>query len=340
MRSSSLIRLGGLAAMVGGVVYAGVAFIVEQPLAEYLYYMGNIGFGFIAVLLPLQRRSKHLSRMRSWKDESLLRRPAQESSPSRPPARDAKVPGRPTLFHQPLLGQALLKTRQPGRVSHSQEGRWTTSQSRRSYEEASRRGHKEKACGYRRTEAPLSGGLCRQDSERTYPKEAPKADGLQPKKRTVGAMERDEWQRAAWRVTLAQEIDARRLVFVDEIGTNTSLSPLYGWAKKGERAYCSVPRNRGKNTTLLSSMSVEGMGPSLAVEGATDRRIFETYVERVLAPTLRPGQVVVMDNLTAHKGGRVKELIEEQSSASSSTCHPILRTSTPLRRLSRRSNAS
>ena len=125
-------------------------------------------------------------------------------------------------------------------------------------------------------------------------------------------MERDEWQRAAWRVTLAQEIDARRLVFVDEIGTNTSLSPLYGWAKKGERAYCSVPRNRGKNTTLLSSMSVEGMGPSLAVEGATDRRIFETYVERVLAPTLRPGQVVVMDNLTAHKGGRVKELIEEQ----------------------------
>ena len=53
MRSSSLIRLGGLAAMVGGVVYAGVAFIVEQPLAEYLYYMGNIGFGFIAVLSPL-----------------------------------------------------------------------------------------------------------------------------------------------------------------------------------------------------------------------------------------------------------------------------------------------
>ena len=53
MRSSSLIRLGRLAAMVGGVVYAGVAFIVEQPLAEYLYYMGNIGFGFIAVLLPL-----------------------------------------------------------------------------------------------------------------------------------------------------------------------------------------------------------------------------------------------------------------------------------------------
>jgi hypothetical protein len=73
------------------------------------------------------------------------------------------------------------------------------------------------------------------------------------------------------------------------MGTNTSLSPLYGWAKKGERAYCLVPRNRGKNTTLLSSMSVEGMGPSLAVEGATDREVFETYVERVLVPMLRPG---------------------------------------------------
>ena len=88
-------------------------------------------------------------------------------------------------------------------------------------------------------------------------------------------------------MTVAQEIDARRLVFVDEMGTNTSLSPLYAWAKKGERAYCSVPPNRGPNTTLLSSMSVEGMGPSLAVEGATDREVFETYVERVLVPTLR-----------------------------------------------------
>ena len=109
---------------------------------------------------------------------------------------------------------------------------------------------------------------------------------------------------------VAQELDARSLVFVDEMGTNIALSPVYGWAKKGERAHCSVPRNRGKNTTVLSSMSVEGMGPSLAVEGATDTKVFEAYVERVLAPTLREGQVVVMDNLSAHKGERVRELIE------------------------------
>jgi transposase len=128
----------------------------------------------------------------------------------------------------------------------------------------------------------------------------------------VGALERDEFVRAAWKVMVARSLDASRLVFVDEMGTNTSLSAVYGWAKKGERAHCSVPRNRAKNTTLLSSMSVEGMGPSLAVEGATTARIFETYVERVLAPMLRKGQVVVMDNLSAHKGGRVRELIEQR----------------------------
>ncbi len=63
---------------------------------------------------------------------------------------------------------------------------------------------------------------------------------------------------------------------------------------------------------LLASMSVEGMGPSLAVEDATNREVFETYLERVLAPTQRRDQVVVMDNLSAHKGGRVKELIEQR----------------------------
>jgi transposase len=113
-------------------------------------------------------------------------------------------------------------------------------------------------------------------------------------------------------VTVARSLDACSLVFVDEMGTNTSLSPIYGWSKKGQRAYGSVPRNRGRNTTVLASMSVEGMGPSMAVEGATTARVFETYVERVLAPTLRKGQVVVMDNLSAHKGERVRELIEDR----------------------------
>jgi transposase len=111
---------------------------------------------------------------------------------------------------------------------------------------------------------------------------------------------------------VAEQVESERLVFVDEMGTNTSLSPLYAWAKKGQRAYWSVPRNRGPNTTLLSSMSAEGMGPSLTVEGATTSAVFEAYVEQVLAPTLGKGQVVVMDNLSAHKGERVRQLIEER----------------------------
>ena len=112
---------------------------------------------------------------------------------------------------------------------------------------------------------------------------------------------------------VAEQVEAKRLVFVDEMGTNTSLSPVYAWAKKGQRALCSVPRNRGKNTTVLSSMSVRGIGPSLTVEGASTSAVFEAYVDQVLAPTLRKGQVVVvMDNLSAHKGERIRELIEER----------------------------
>ena len=107
-------------------------------------------------------------------------------------------------------------------------------------------------------------------------------------------------------------IDPGQLVFVDEMGTHTSLAPVYAYAPIGQRAFLKIPRNRGKNTTLLTSLHQEGMGPSLAVEGATTSRVFETYVERLLAPTLRPGQVVVMDNLGAHRPTRIRELIEER----------------------------
>jgi transposase len=106
-------------------------------------------------------------------------------------------------------------------------------------------------------------------------------------------------------------IDSDRFVFVDECSSNTSLAPLYGWSRKGERAYQKAPRNWGKNITLLSSIDKEGgAGASLVVEGSTNGTVFETYLEDVLCPTLKRGQVVVMDNLSAHKGERVRELIE------------------------------
>jgi transposase len=115
--------------------------------------------------------------------------------------------------------------------------------------------------------------------------------------------------RGLWREELGH-IDAERLVFVDEMGTHTSLAPLYAYAPIGERAFFEIPRNRGTNTTLLTSLHVERMGPSMAVEGATTARVFETYVERLLSSALEPGRVVVMDNLGAHRPKRVRELIE------------------------------
>ncbi len=99
-------------------------------------------------------------------------------------------------------------------------------------------------------------------------------------------------------------------MFVDECGTHTSMTRLRARAPRGERAYGRVPRNRGKNTTLIASMSPEGMGPCMAVVGSTTKAVFEAYVEEVLAPALRPGQVVVLDNLGAHRGEKVRELVE------------------------------
>ncbi len=126
----------------------------------------------------------------------------------------------------------------------------------------------------------------------------------------MAASERDEEARARWREGVAA-LDPGRLVFVDECGSNVGLAPLRARAPKGERGFGRAPRNRGKNTTLLASMGAGGMGPSLAVEGGTTKAVFEAYVERVLAPSLSPGQVVVvMDNLSAHKGDGVRGLVE------------------------------
>ena len=113
-------------------------------------------------------------------------------------------------------------------------------------------------------------------------------------------------------MSVARTIDPRRLVFVDEMGTNISLSGLYAYALKGRRAYGKVPRNRGANTTLLASMSLKGMGPCVAVEGPTTATVFEAYIEKALVPSLRGRQIVVVDNLSAHKSERARELIKQR----------------------------
>jgi transposase len=127
----------------------------------------------------------------------------------------------------------------------------------------------------------------------------------------LAASERREQERANFREQV-KPLDARRLVFVDESGSNIALTPLYARAPKGQRAHGSIPRNRGKNTTLLASLSVDGMGASLLLEGATNAVAFEIYLEQILLPSLAPGQIVVMDNLSVHKGARVRQLIEER----------------------------
>ena len=128
-------------------------------------------------------------------------------------------------------------------------------------------------------------------------------------KKSKVASERDEGARGLWR-WLVSRFDVRRLVFVDESGMHISMDRLRSRAPRGVRAYGRVPKNRGKNLTLIASMSLYGMGESMCVEGATDARAFEVYIEHFLAPSLCEGQVVVMDNLGAHRPKKIRDLIE------------------------------
>jgi hypothetical protein len=101
-------------------------------------------------------------------------------------------------------------------------------------------------------------------------------------------------------------------VFIDESGFHTSLTRLRARAPRGQRAYGKVPRNRGKNTTLIAPITLEGgMDASMTIEGATDAGAFEAYVEHFLAPTLTKEQVV-LDGLGAHRTDRVRDLIGER----------------------------
>lgn len=131
-------------------------------------------------------------------------------------------------------------------------------------------------------------------------------------KKSPIAQERDEQERAAWREEAAG-IAPELFVWVDECGTHISMTRTRARAPRGERAYGKVPRNRGPNTTLIASMTLEeAMGASMAFEGATDKEVFEAYIEHFLAPTLQEGQIVVMDRLGAHRTKRVRRLIEER----------------------------
>ena len=99
-------------------------------------------------------------------------------------------------------------------------------------------------------------------------------------------------------------------MFVDETGSHLGLTRLYARAPRGERAVGSAPRNRGRARTAVTALTLGGIGPGMVVEGGISTAGFEAYVARILAPTLGPGQIVVMDNLRQHLGARTRELIE------------------------------
>jgi hypothetical protein len=134
---------------------------------------------------------------------------------------------------------------------------------------------------------------------------------LELQKKTLGATERDEEARSAFRERL-RSVDLERLVFVDEFSTNIALTPRYARAPKGKRAYGKAPRNWGKNITLISSITLEGMGPSMSIEGSSDTEYFWLYMREALVPRLKSGQIVLMDNLSVHRSKWVRELIEER----------------------------
>lgn len=114
--------------------------------------------------------------------------------------------------------------------------------------------------------------------------------------------------REAWRAKTA-EIDPGRLVFLDESGAKTNLTRLYGRAPGGERVVDAAPQGHWCTTTMLSSVRMGGSTAALVIEGSTDAEVFGAYVEQVLVPSLRPGDIVVMDNLAPHKMPAVAQRI-------------------------------
>jgi transposase len=116
-------------------------------------------------------------------------------------------------------------------------------------------------------------------------------------------------QRAEW-VLWRAGIDPRRLIFIDETWAKTNMTRLRGRCPRGERLVAKAPHGHWKTTTLVAALDISGVRCSMQIEDAIDRASFESFVEQVLVPTLKPDDIVVMDNLSSHKGARVRELIQ------------------------------
>lgn len=167
---------------------------------------------------------------------------------------------------------------------------------------------------------------------------------MDPQKKTVGATERDAVARLLFS-DLAHTLPARRLVVVDESGTHLDMTSAYARAPRGQRAVDHVLRNYGRNVSLIAALRLTGMDVPWVVEGAVNTAVFETYTEHVLAPTLQPGDIVVMDNLSCHQNHTVRQHIEARGAsvlflpAYSPDLSPIEQAFSKLKRFLRRVKA-
>jgi transposase len=115
--------------------------------------------------------------------------------------------------------------------------------------------------------------------------------------------------RTAWQDVVAPTLTSQRIITVDEMATSISLTRLYAYAPRNERAYGAVPTNYGTATTLIAALSLDGLDVAMTRPGALTTRACEVFVDRVLAPILRRGDVVLWDNLSAHKAETVRAKI-------------------------------
>jgi transposase len=99
-------------------------------------------------------------------------------------------------------------------------------------------------------------------------------------------------------------------LFIDETWASTNMARHHGRAPRGQRLRVGVPHGHWKTTTFVAGLRLDGIAAPFVLDGPINRNAFETYVERVLVPELKPGDIVIMDNLSSHKGPRVRELIE------------------------------
>lgn len=159
----------------------------------------------------------------------------------------------------------------------------------------------------------LAGGLAFAGQYRAFVGCAAR-DGPASEKKSLHAAEQDteagRLKRSLWRQETSQ-IDPAKLIFLDESGVTTEMTRRYGRAVRGERVGEGTPAGHWRTLTVLGAIRMSGWVATMTIEAATDGEIFLAYLEQVLCPQLQPGDIVVMDNLSAHKVRGVRDLVEQ-----------------------------